>query len=449
MIASRIVRRHRCIAALSVCMTLALSTSVEAQRVAIAYFRFPVFGATDVYNLGTGVLEFREFQAASALPVFTADGRFLVLRFDRSSGLLPLLQIRDLLTGQRASFELAFEPLRAHPRRLAIYGLVPGGIARLDASGLRPYASCDGSPLQIDLTVDGSRLFVFCESGTIETIDEATGALVGVVVAGSSPLVFRGFSVNGDGSQVLVLRASELVLFDAATGTEILATPIPGPPPPPPFSGPGSSRIVSAAPVRDAAVVSTVWTYDDGLPGSPMIYSFRTQILDFITFTPGRQLAVPYDPVMMAISPDATRAFVGSRAPDPRFALLQDIDLNTGQPTLATSLGSLGWLGAAFPPLPPTLRPAVVNAQQVTISWHLAAHSPAAEVFAIQVGTRSGATDLGTVNITGAGSVAVADVPPGRYFVRVKAVNVTGTSSASNEIVIDVPAAASSGQHLH
>ena len=36
-------------------------------------------------------------------------------------------------------------------------------------------------------------------------------------------------------------------------------------------------------------------------------------------------------------------------------------------------------------------------------------------------------------------SFAGPDVPPGRYFVRVRAVNANGTSAPSNDVVIDVP----------
>ena len=96
-------------------------------------------------------------------------------------------------------------------------------------------------------------------------------------------------------------------------------------------------------------------------------------------------------------------------------------------------------LGAAFVPLAPTLQPAEVIGQQVTISWSLAAHSPAAQRFVLHVGSRSGATDLGTRDVGDATSLTVPGVPPGRYFVRMTAVNFTGTSSPSTELIVDVP----------
>jgi hypothetical protein len=227
--------------------------------------------------------------------------------------------------------DVDFEPRRAHPRRLAVYGLATGGVARLDASGLRAYAACGGSPREVELTVDGARLVVLCQSGNVESIDEDSGVRLSVVPTDAST-AFSGLAISAEGSQALVARGSdaviELVLLDVATGSEILVTALPGPPPPAPFEGPGSGRIVSATPGRDAVVVTQSWSYHDGLEGGPRLYYFRTQILDFPTLTPRRQLAVPYDPQWMAISPDGARAFVGSNHPR-MFGTLQDLDLST------------------------------------------------------------------------------------------------------------------------
>jgi hypothetical protein len=142
----------------------------------------------------------------------------------------------------------------------------------------------------------------------------------------------------------------------------------------------------------------------------------------------------------MAISPDGSRAFVISNLTVSRpTGWIQDLDLRTGQPTAAMNVADVSALGAASAPLPPTLQ-ATVNGQRVTLSWNLAAHSPAAQRFGIHAGSRSGASDLGTIDVGFATFVSVATVPPGRYFVRVTATNVTGTSSPSTEVVIDVPA---------
>lgn len=36
-------------------------------------------------------------------------------------------------------------------------------------------------------------------------------------------------------------------------------------------------------------------------------------------------------------------------------------------------------------------------------------------------------------------ALSIASAPPGRYYVRVRAVNATGTGAPSNELVIDIP----------
>ena len=264
------------------------------------------------------------------------------------------------------------------------YGLASGVVARLDLTGLRPYASCNGAAWDVELTVDGSRLLVLCESGDIESIDEATGVRFGVVAAGTTAEP-RGFAINADGSQALVARGvagagTELVLFDVATGTQVISTPMPGPPPPAIFSGPGVGRIVSVTPSRDAVVVTNRWFYDDvGMPGPIRLY-YRTQILDFATLAPRLELAVPYDPHFMEISPDGERAFVGSNDIIRLGGALQDLDLRTGQQTVGVS-ALTNALGAAFAPLAPTLQLVELNGQRVTLSWSLAAHSPAAQRF--------------------------------------------------------------------
>ena len=212
---------------------------------------------------------------------------------------------------------------------------------------------------------------------------------------------------------------------------------MPGPPPPPPFSGPGSGEIVAATPARDVVVVTNSWSFDPG-PGAPTLYYHRTQMLDFATLTPLRQLDVPHFIAAMVISPDASRAIVASNHPR-LFGQIQDLDLRTGQPTAALGVNLTTALGGAFPPLPPTLQPARINGQQVTLSWALPAHSPAALGYVIQAGSRSGASDLGMIEVgAGVTSFTAGGVPPGRYFVRVTAANVTGPSLPSPEMIVDV-----------
>jgi hypothetical protein len=248
----------------------------------------------------------------------------------------------------------------------------------------------------------------------------------------------RGFAINADGSRALVVRdrvgVPELVLLDVATGTEIIATPLLNKSTFPAVSV-GSGRIVSVTPSRDAVVVTQKYTIKVALPDL-----YWTQVLEFATLALRRELAVSYDPQWMAISPNGERAFVASHDRRGDVAALQVLDLRTGQRTIDMAVAQAAALGVAFVPQAPTLQPAEVTGQQVTIAWSFAAHSPAAQRFLVHVGSRSGATDLGTLDVGDDTSLSVSGVPPGRYFVRVTATNVTGTSSPSTEVVIDAPA---------
>jgi hypothetical protein len=93
----------------------------------------------------------------------------------------------------------------------------------------------------------------------------------------------------------------------------------------------------------------------------------------------------------------------------------------------------------AVPPVAPTGLAHVVAGRTVTLSWSLPGTSSAAVEFVVEAGSRPGAADLARSTVDGvASSLTVPDVPPGRYWVRVRAVNYTGTSAPSNEIVVEV-----------
>jgi hypothetical protein len=79
-----------------------------------------------------------------------------------------------------------------------------------------------------------------------------------------------------------------------------------------------------------------------------------------------------------------------------------------------------------------------VSGSTVTLGWSAPSGAPTSYV--IEAGSRSGAADLVVTDSGGTGTVMVATgVGGGVYFVRVRARNPCGTSSASNEAVIVVP----------
>jgi hypothetical protein len=93
----------------------------------------------------------------------------------------------------------------------------------------------------------------------------------------------------------------------------------------------------------------------------------------------------------------------------------------------------------AAPPLPPTAFASSVAGRTVNLSWSLPDTSPDATRFVIEVGSRAGAADLARLTVDGTAlGFTVPGVPPGRYWVRIRAANYVGTSAPSDEIVIEV-----------
>ena len=73
----------------------------------------------------------------------------------------------------------------------------------------------------------------------------------------------------------------------------------------------------------------------------------------------------------------------------------------------------------------------------VTLTWKAPTTGGPPTSYVIEAGSTPGATDLASLS-TGTLSTTFVrnDVPGGRYFVRVRATNVAGSSGPSNEVVV-------------
>jgi predicted phage tail protein len=98
------------------------------------------------------------------------------------------------------------------------------------------------------------------------------------------------------------------------------------------------------------------------------------------------------------------------------------------------------YAGVTPPPPPPVNLHAVVAGAQVTLSWVPGTLEMAGPptYFILEAGSAPNATNYGVQAVAATG-VVVAGVPPGVYFVRVRAANATGFSAPSNEITVRVP----------
>jgi predicted phage tail protein len=78
-----------------------------------------------------------------------------------------------------------------------------------------------------------------------------------------------------------------------------------------------------------------------------------------------------------------------------------------------------------------------VSGATATIAW---SRAPMATGYVLEAGARSGMTDVARFSTgTAATSFIATNVPPGRYFVRIRATNDCGTSSHSNEVAVVIP----------
>jgi len=96
-------------------------------------------------------------------------------------------------------------------------------------------------------------------------------------------------------------------------------------------------------------------------------------------------------------------------------------------------------IGSARPEAPTGLAAVVGPGGAVSLSWTAPPSGPAPTGYLIEAGTAPGRSDLAT-QLTGSTVTAfAATAQPGRYYVRVRAVNGAGPGAASSEIVVEVP----------
>ncbi|MBP7777062.1 MAG: hypothetical protein KA371_08045 [Acidobacteria bacterium] len=102
-----------------------------------------------------------------------------------------------------------------------------------------------------------------------------------------------------------------------------------------------------------------------------------------------------------------------------------------------------GWAQLAVgPPAPraPTGLASTVTGRAVTLSWN--ANGPPAAItrHVLDAGSAPGLSDIFSgLDVGPQTSFSASGVPPGTYYVRVRAGNFTGLSSPSNEVVVQVP----------
>jgi predicted phage tail protein len=93
--------------------------------------------------------------------------------------------------------------------------------------------------------------------------------------------------------------------------------------------------------------------------------------------------------------------------------------------------------GGLTPPDAPTSVLAFLSGGQMAITWLPATTGGAPASYVVEVGSASGQSNLASVGAAGR-SFSYNPVPPGFYFLRVRAVNAGGTSQPSTEVMFVV-----------
>ncbi len=370
-------------------------------------------------------------------PAVTAGGRFAVWH---TYGFGSDLAVLDRISGT-ALIAPGLDVGVIDPTRVRMFISRSGAISSVTPNGTSALPATDGLVPRA-VAADGSRLYATrpVAAGAYELIavDPDTGAALGHAIAiGTFPW---NVVAAPDGNAVWLVSATTaapnqalLRRFDWPSGDERVTVPM---------GFPGDERthsVVGVDSVRRRVVVLSEVGLRRFTPPSASV-----QIRDSDS---GAPVGGPFGMVGLGgiIRPvldlGTGEVLCLSQVFDlnPRDAWLLRHSVETGVEISRQPLGTTGYLGnAAFavPPRPPVLHAATVTlARTVTLSW-----TPAPELavgFTIEAGSEPGLSNL-AVATTNDSTRTVPNVPPGTYYVRVRAANYIGTSAPSNEVVVDV-----------
>lgn len=164
-----------------------------------------------------------------------------------------------------------------------------------------------------------------------------------------------------------------------------------------------------------------------GVPQAALSASIAATAIDgqtaLVSWSTTGAVSASIDGVETALSGTARRSITGSR-----YRLL------------ATAPG--GAMIDAFaaianvPPAPPAALQATVDGQHVTLSWRPGAGGGASASYLAFVGTAPGGSDVANGLALGDATTVSAELPRGRYYVRLRAMNAYGASATSNEVAL-------------
>lgn len=287
------------------------------------------------------------------------------------------------------------------------------------ASGAVVSVTTVGAPLlasQIAASRDGARVVLLCDDwyehrDGLFLVDSATGAVV-TTSAGIVPL-----GLVGPGTDSMV--------WDESAGRILVVT----------YAG-GGPGLATATALLDAATFAVVATIDAPRARLPLRAGYEVQ---WVRFT---LLADPATHTAFLVENEG-QAYRYSATENLR-TVIHAVDTRTGVERGAVDLAA--WYGTAAYALEsqaflmPTLAAPVAPTSRITGNSVELAWSPVATAthYVLEAGSGPGLANYGALNVSGT-SFTVSGVPPGRYFVRVRAVGIAGQGVRSADTMVTVP----------
>jgi hypothetical protein len=376
---------------------------------------------------GPRVLSLQTLTAAErdvAAGVSTSDGRFLVAATSEYQTQFPepfnlwFLTIHDRVSGATARLPRGrdFPSFALHPRRTEILWSDSVGPLALGLGGQRRLAGCPSGSVGA-LAGNGSRVVYQCFSPTYHfiVVDVDTGALVADL--GASPGAWP--ALNVDGTVVYDLDGGDVRSRSVATGTELGRAPLPG-------EGVGSVDVILVSP-------TTAEVY---------VIGFGVHVFDGSTLARVRaQIPAAARYFNWIFDPDRPRAYaLGYSGVQPALWVLDSTTLQVVSSTLVPDLVASIVMRRVPTPAAPAQLAAAVQGASVTLTW--TEGLPVAQTlrYVLEVGSAPGLNDIFSgLDVGLQTSFAASGVPPGTYYVRVRAGNYAGLGAPSNEVVVVVP----------
>lgn len=362
-------------------------------------------------------------------PYVTPEGRWLVWAMNGSGTGTVQLAVRDLVLGVRQTLVTPGMLQLGNPARPEVYLIDSQGVYGLGALGARRFDSSRcGAAFAIGVSGDGRRLVMSCHgvSGT-GVFDVDSGQLVALL-----PAAILG-AASFDGSAVYAVEQvagpPRLRRYDVASGALSAEVPIP-------------SSLVHPA----GTVASVLFDADRNrvlVVSGEAVQAFDATSLALLASSPPLT-AVARDESIVSVSFDdvSSRLYVVRSPPvGPTSTYVYAvIDAASLQRTLTVPDMPGGQFVALRRPRPPASAAASVTGAAVRVSWSQSATPQAVTRFVIEAGSAPGRSDIiAGLDVGLQTSLSASGVPPGTYYVRVRAGNYAGLGAPTNEVVVQVP----------